>query len=36
MKGLYLKNYDFDERNWIWHKQMERYTMLMDWNNKYY
>ena len=24
-----------DERNQRWHKQMEKYTMFLDWNNQY-
>ena len=28
VKDLYSEN--TDERNWIWHKHMERYSMFMD------
>ena len=24
-----------DERTWRWHKQIERYTMFLDWKNQY-
>ena len=30
-KDLYAENYDTDERNQRWHKQMERYTKFLDW-----
>ena len=29
------KLYDTEEWNWRWHKQMERYIMLMGWENQY-
>ena len=40
VKDLYSENckthtHKFDERNQRWHKQMERYTMFLDWNNQY-
>ena len=33
VKDLFLQNYDSAERNWRWHKEMERYTMFMDLKN---
>ena len=33
VKDLFLQNYDAAERNGRWNKQMERYTMFMDWKN---
>jgi len=30
-----LKTVEVDERNWRRHKQMERYTVFMDWKNQY-
>ena len=32
-KDLYSE--DTDESNWRWYKQMERYTMFLDWKNQY-
>ena len=32
---LYTENYDTDERNQRWHRQMERHTMFLDWKNQY-
>ena len=29
----FRKLYNTDERSWRQHKQMKRYTMLMDWKN---
>ena len=34
-KQLYTENYDTDERNQRWHKQMERYSMFLGWKNQY-
>ena len=34
-KELYTENYDTDERNQIWHKQMERYSMFLGRKNQY-
>ena len=33
-KDLYIENYT-DERNQRGHKQMEKYTVFMDWKNQY-
>ena len=32
-KNLYLENYKTDERNWGWHKQIDRYTLFLDWKD---
>ena len=34
-KALYAKNYDIDKRHQRWYKQMERYTIFLDWKNQY-
>ena len=35
-KDLYIENYkNTDEKNQRGHKQMEKYTMFMDWKNQY-
>ena len=34
-KDLQAENYDIDEINQRWHKQMEKYTMFMDQKNQY-
>ena len=35
-KDLYIENYKkTDERNQRGHKQMEKYTVFMDWKNQY-
>ena len=34
-KELYTENYNTDERNQRWHKQMERYSMLLGRKNQY-
>ena len=35
-KDLYIENYkNTDERNQRGHKQMEKYTVFMDWKNQY-
>ena len=34
-KELYTENYDTDERNQRWHKQMERYSMFLGRKNQY-
>ena len=34
-KELYPENYDSDERNQRWHKQMERYPMFLGRKNQY-
>ena len=35
-KDLYADNYKTLEINQRWHKQIERYTMFLDWKNDYY
>ena len=35
VKDLYSGNYDTDERNQRLHKQIERYTMFLDWKNQH-
>ena len=32
-KELYTENYDTNERNQRWHKQMERYSMFLGWKD---
>ena len=34
-KNLYSKNCKTDEGNSRWHKEMERYTVFLDWKNQY-
>ena len=34
-RPIYGKLQNTDERNQRWHKQMEKYTMFVDWNNQY-
>ena len=34
-KDIYIENYNTDERHQRGHKQMEKYTMFMDWKNQY-
>ena len=34
-KELYTENYDTDERNQRWHKQMERHSVFLDRKNQY-
>ena len=34
-KALYTENYDADERNQRWHKQMKRYSMFFGRKNQY-
>ena len=35
-KDLYIEIYDSDQRSQRWPKQLERYTMFLDWKNQYY
>ena len=32
---LYTENYDTNERNQRWHKEMERYSNVLDWKKQY-